>query len=250
MAILIALLTVVATAIGGMVALKSHRRLHLVLGLSAGLLLGLVAFDLMPEVFHIDTTTLANVPTVSIAFVAGFLLLHILEQISGTHEPLDSDRDDVAHGHSHAVGTTSILGALGMVAHVFLDGVAIALAFQVSTAIGLAIALAVIAHAFSDGLNTVSLLIHHGQWQSRARYLLILDGSARTLGAAFGTYITISDHVLAMYLSMFAGFLIYLATSHILPEAHSRHSSRWTLLATVSGVGFMFVVVSLMSSLR
>lgn len=248
MAILIALLTVAATASGGLLALRSHQRLHLVLGLSAGLLLGLVSFDLLPEVFRIDTGTIGNIPTVAVAFVVGFLLLHILERASGAHEPLDSDLED-SLGHSHAVSTTGILGALGMVVHVFLDGVAVALAFHVSAAIGLAIALAVIAHAFSDGLNTVSLLIHHGHWQERARYLLVLDGSARTLGAALGTYVSISDRLLALYLAMFAGFLTYLATSHILPEAHSRHSSRLTLLATVLGVAFMFVVVSFMSSL-
>lgn len=248
MAILIALLTVVATASGGLLALRSHQRLHLVLGLSAGLLLGLVSFDLLPEVFRVNTDTVGNVPVVALAFVFGFLLLHILERASGAHEPLDSDLE-ADEGHSHAVSTTGVVGALGMVVHVFLDGVAVALAFHVSTAIGLAIALAVIAHAFSDGLNTVSLLISHGHWQERARYLLILDGSARTIGAVFGTYISISEHLLALYLAMFAGFLTYLATSHILPEAHSRHSSRLTLIATVSGVVFMFIVVSLMAGL-
>ncbi len=249
MAILIALLTVAATAAGGSLALKSHQRLHLVLGFSAGLLLGLVSFDLMPEVFRLDTSTLASVPTVAIAFVFGFLFLHVLERISGGHEPIDSDIED-EHGHTHAHSATGVVGAAALVVHVFLDGVAVALAFQVSTAIGAAIALAVVAHAFSDGLNTVSLLIHHGQWRERARYLLLLDGTARTLGAAFGTVVVISDHVLALYLAMFAGFLVYLATSHILPEAHSRHSSRLTLFTTIAGVVFMFGVVSLMAGVE
>ena len=247
MAILIALLTVVATATGGTIALKSHQRLHLVLGLSAGLLLGLVSFDLMPEVFALDTSTVASVPTVAVAFVFGFMLLHVLERISGGHEPIDSDIDE-EHGHSHSA--TGVVGALALVVHVFLDGMAVALAFQISTAIGLATALAVVAHAFSDGLNTVSLLIHHGHWQQRARYLLILDGTARTVGAALGSWLAISDRLLALYLSMFAGFLVYLATSHILPEAHSRHSSRLTLLATFVGLAFMFVVVSAMAGLE
>ncbi len=232
-----------------MLALKSHQRLHLVLGLSAGLLLGLVSFDLIPEVFALSTATIASVPAVTIAFVAGFLLLHVLEQVSGTHEPIDSDVGE-EHGHSHSHSATGIIGASAMVIHVFLDGIAVALAFQVSTAIGLAVALAVLAHAFGDGLNTVSLLIHHGHWQDRARWLLLLDGSARTLGAALGSSISISSEVLALYLAMFAGFLVYLATSHILPEAHSRHSSRLTLLATISGVVVMFVVVSMMAGLE
>lgn len=245
MAIIVAFLTVIATGTGGLLALKSHQRMHLVLGLSAGLLLGLVSFDLMPEVFELGTLTIGNVPASTVAFVAGFLLLHILERISGTHEPLDSD-----HGHVHAHAATGVIGASALVIHVFLDGVAVALAFSVSTAIGLAVSLAVVAHAFGDGLNTVALLIHHGQWRERAKWLLLLDGSARTLGAALGTYVVVSEQFLAMYLAMFAGFLVYLATSHILPEAHSRHSSRATLLSTLAGVAFMFVVVNQLAGIE
>lgn len=223
--------------------------MHLVLGLSAGLLLGLVSFDLMPEVFSLTTLTIANVPAVAVAFVAGFLFLHVLERMSGTHEPIDSDLGK-EHGHEHSHSATGVLGALAMVVHVFLDGVAVALAFQLSTVIGYAVALAVVAHAFGDGLNTVSLLIQHGHWQNRAKWLLLLDGTARTAGAAFGSFIVISNNLLALYLAMFAGFLVYLATSHILPEAHSRHSSRATLLSTFAGVAAMFAVVSLMAGLE
>jgi zinc transporter ZupT len=50
--------------------------------------------------------------------------------------------------------------------------------------------------------------------------------------------------VLALYLGGFAGFLLYLATADILPEAHARHPSRLTLLSTLGGVGLMWVVVA------
>jgi len=99
-------------------------------------------------------------------------------------------------------------------------------------------------HAFSDGLNTVSLLIKSGHWDKRGTWLLALDAIARISGAALGTYVTISDPVLAIYLAVFSGFLIYLATSHILPEAHSRHPSRLTMLATIIGVIIMWLVVA------
>ena len=55
LAIGLSALTVLATTAGGFLAIKSRDRLHLVLGLSAGLLLGLVAFDLLPEVFELNT---------------------------------------------------------------------------------------------------------------------------------------------------------------------------------------------------
>jgi ZIP family zinc transporter len=49
---------------------------------------------------------------------------------------------------------------------------------------------------------------------------------------------------MALYLALFSGFVIYIATSHILPEAHSRHPSRWTLAATGVGVLIMWAVVA------
>ena len=127
--------------------------------------------------------------------------------------------------------------------HVFLDGVALGLSFKISNALGLAVFIAILSHAFSDGLNTVSLLIKSGHWTRRAIALLGLDAIMRISGAALGTYVVISDPSLAIYLAMFSGFVIYLATSHILPEAHSRHPSKITMLMTVLGVVAMWLIV-------
>jgi zinc transporter ZupT len=241
MAVLVALSTVLATFLGGFLALRSRNRMHLVLGLSAGLLLGLVSLDLIPEVFELSALEVGHVPAVMVMFVVGFLALHILERYSGAHEPHNSQYDD-SHEHTH--NTTGLIAASAMVIHVFLDGLAIGLAFQVSTALGWIVALAVVAHAFTDGLNTVSMLITAGKWQSRAVMLLIADGVARISGAFLGARIVVNDNVLGLYLALFAGFLIYLATSHILPEAHSSKPSRLTLLSTITGVLIMFAIVN------
>jgi len=92
LAILFAIFTVMATTAGGVLAFKSRDRFHLVLGLSAGLLLGLVGFDLLPEVFARNADKIAGVPVVSIAILGGFLLLHVLERAFGSHEPAESDK--------------------------------------------------------------------------------------------------------------------------------------------------------------
>ncbi len=240
LAIGLAALTALATTTGGILAIRSRDHLHLILGLSAGLLLGLVAFDLLPEVFELNENTLGNVPVVSLAFVAGFLALHIAEKIFGSHEPAESH---YGHAHDHSVNIAGTVGAIAMGGHVFLDGVALGLAFKVSNALGVAVFIAILAHAFSDGLNTVSLLIKSGHWTKRAILLLGLDAVMRISGAALGSYVIISDPTLAIYLAMFAGFVIYLATSHILPEAHSRHPSRLTIFSTIIGVLAMWLIV-------
>ncbi|CAB5240614.1 unannotated protein [freshwater metagenome] len=244
-AIGLAALTAVATFSGGFLAIRSRDRLHLVLGLSAGLLLGLVAFDLLPEIFELNTDRFGNVPIVSIALVFGFLSLHFAEQLFGSHEPAESD---YGHEHDHSTNIAGTLGALAMGGHVFLDGVALGLAFKVSNALGLAVFIAILSHAFSDGLNTVSLLIKSGHWSKRALSLLGLDAIMRVSGASLATYVVVSDNVLGIYLAAFSGFVIYLATSHILPEAHSRHPSRLTMLATIIGALTMWLIVGNISA--
>ena len=167
--------------------------------------------------------------------------LHFIEQFTGSHEPAESD---YGHEHTHTVEIAGTVGAIAMAGHIFLDGVALALAFKVSDALGFAVFIAMLVHAFSDGLNTVALLIKTGQWRSRGKYLLAVDAIARIGGAAIGSSLTISDSNLAIYLAVFSGIVIYLATSHILPEAHSKHPSKVTMLATLAGVVIMWAVVS------
>lgn len=239
--IALAATTVLATFFGGMLALRAKDRFHLVLGLSAGLLLGLVGFDLLPEVFEMSDNNLVGVRTASVALIAGFLALHFIEQFAGSHEPAESD---YGHEHKHKAEIAGTVGAIAMAGHIFLDGVALALAFKVSNALGFAVFIAMLVHAFSDGLNTVSLLIKTGQWRTRGKYLLGLDAIARISGAFIGSSLTISDSNLAIYLAAFSGIVIYLATSHILPEAHSKHPSKVTIIATLTGVVIMWIVVA------
>jgi ZIP family zinc transporter len=244
-ALILAAVTALATTAGGFLAIKAKDRLHLVLGLSAGLLLGLVAFDLLPEVFELGTSELLGAPAVSVALIAGFLLLHFYEQLFGSHEPAESD---YGHDHKHASSVAGSLGALAMGGHVFLDGLALGVAFKVSSDLGIAVFIALLVHAFSDGLNTVSFLIKSGKWGKKGIWLLGVDAIARISGAALGTTLALGDNLIAIYLAAFAGIVIYLATSHILPEAHSQHSSRFTILATILGVLVMWALVSYLHS--
>ncbi len=240
-AIALAAATAVATALGGVLALRARDRLHLVLGLAAGLLLGLVAFDLLPEVFEMSSDTFLGAQSVSVALIGGFLLLHLYEKFFGSHEPAESD---YGHDHKHTANLTGTVGALAMGLHVFLDGLALGVAFSIDEKLGIAVFAALLVHAFSDGLNTVAMLVKTNKWSKKGVWLLGVDSIARVSGAAIGSTLALSENVTALYLAAFSGIVIYLATSHILPEAHARHSSRWTLAATVVGVGIMWALVS------
>lgn len=242
MVVLFALGSFVTTLLGGLTALRVRDYRHLVLGLAAGLMLGVVAFDLIPEALLQQPNRMFGVPLPLVTFVLGFLTLHIIERTVGIHRGHESEY--AGHSHAPAVG---LLAASGLVGHSLMDGFAIGAAFQAGSTVGTVVAVAVIAHDFADGFNTYTIAALYGNKRRRAITLLAADAAAPVIGAVITLALTIPHAVLGLYLGFFAGFLMYLATSDILPEAHASHPTRLTVLATVVGVAFIWLVVGLAS---
>lgn len=234
--VLFATATFLSTLIGGLTALKNHKRLHRFLGYTAGVLLGVVAFDILPEIFEQLKTHDISATGPMIALVCGFLLFHIIEKSILIHHA--NEEEYGAHHHPH-VGVASAVALCG---HSFLDGVGIGLGFQAGNAVGIAVAIAVIAHDFTDGLNTVNLMLLNKNKSKKAVAFLILDAIAPVLGALSTVLFSISSAGLTLYLGFFAGFLLYIGASEILPEAHSKQSSYQTILLTIVGAVFIFAV--------
>jgi zinc transporter ZupT len=238
-AMLLSLSTFVSTMFGGLLALRQRDRLHLFMGFTAGVLIGLVAFDLLPEVFSLAQEQHVDPIVPMLALVGAFLLFHIAEKSILIHRA----EDDVYAHHSHP--QVGLLSALALSGHSFLDGVGIGLGFQVSASVGVLVAIAVIAHDFSDGLNTVTLMLINRKSGQRALGLLLVDALAPVLGAVSTFFFSIPNSVLPVYLGFFAGFLLYIGASDILPEAHREKSTALTVVLTVLGATFAFGVTRL-----
>jgi len=192
--------------------------------------------DIFPEI--IDQIKLHNFSStpVMIALVVGFLLFHILEKTILIHHA--HEEEYAIHKHPHV----GMLSALALAGHSFMDGVGIGLGFQINPAVGLFIALAVVSHDFTDGMNTVTMMLNHHNSDNRSRWFLLLDALAPIAGVIATLFFVVSPQFLVLYLGFFAGFLLYIGASDILPEAHSQKSS-WKLIAlTVLGAAFIFLV--------
>jgi ZIP family zinc transporter len=138
-----------------------------------------------------------------------------------------------------------MLSAFALIGHSFLDGVGIGLGFQIGNAVGILVALAVISHDFTDGMNTVSLMLLHKNTPKRARIVLVGDALAPVLGACLTLLIQIPHFLLVLYLAFFGGFLVYIGASDILPEAHSNQSSPKLIVLTSLGLVFTFLVAAI-----
>lgn len=225
-----------ATAVGGLFALRARARLPLIMGFTAGVLIGLVCFDLMPEIIRLIGAGGYSPHRVMGAMAVGFLTFHALEKLIVIHHHGDCEHEE----HTHP--RVGVLSALALAGHSFMDGVSIGLGFQVGWGVGLVVAVAVISHDFADGMNTVVVMLGSGNTPRKTLPYLALGSLAPVLGALATFFLRPSPYVLALYLAFFAGFLLYIGASHILPEAHSKRSSPWTLALTGMGALFAFGV--------
>jgi ZIP family zinc transporter len=229
--ILISIAAFASTMLGGLFALKFKDKLHLILGFSAGAVLGVAFFDLLPEAIELGSSRF-NVGTITSIVALGFIMFMVLDRMVSLH----------ADEESHARGK---LGASSLSIHSFLDGLAVGLAFQVSSAVGAIVAIAVLTHDFSDGINTVNLILKNGGTKQGALKWLLLDAAAPVLGIISTLFFSLAETTLGMLLAMFCGFFLYIGATDLLPESHHNHPSRWTTLTTIIGVLVLYLAIKL-----
>ncbi len=233
-------LAAVGTLAGGTLAIRARRRLHLVMAFGAGVLIGAVYFDLLPEALTAGAMAGWSNRAVLALTGLGLLAFYLLERVVVFHGCPEGDCGNEAH---QSVGRVS---AAALVLHSALDGSAIGAATALSWRTGLLVAVAVLSHDLSDGLNTM-LLVTRGAAPRRSDIAFLLaDALAPLLGGLLALVLLPTAAALAVFLALAAGLFLYTAISDLLPEAHRRSHGLGTALATVAGVGFIAVAVRLL----
>jgi len=229
------LLTLIAAAAfastlgGGLLALGLRDKLHLILGFSAGAVIGVAFFDLLPEAITVGAKFPA--PTEIFAWTAlGFLSYLVLDRILSFH-------GDATH---RGAFTASVLCI-----HSLLDGVAIGLAFQTSKAVGIIVAIAVLTHDFSDGINTMNIVLKNRGNRAVALRWLLLDAVAPVAGIASTLLFTLPSAGFGVALALFAGFFLYIGASDLIPESYHAHPKFLTTAMTLAGAAVLYAAISL-----
>ncbi|HLV79185.1 MAG TPA: ZIP family metal transporter [Chthonomonadaceae bacterium] len=235
-ALLLGLTAVLATYLGGYFALRHQDKLHLILGFSAGAVIGVAFFDLMPEALNLAGKPY-GIGTVTSITAVGFLVFMLLNRLVVIHY-----RD---LEHPECLGHQGALEAGSLSIHSFLDGLAIGLSFHVSPAVGAIVAAAVILHDFSDGINTVSVILKNGGSTPRAFRWLLTDAVAPFVGVLVARWLILPQDYLGLLLGLFCGFFLYIGASDLLPESQHGHPTFLTSLMTTLGALLLYLAVRL-----
>ncbi len=228
------------TFLGGLFSLRFRDKAHLITSFSAGVVLGLAFFDLLPEAIELGGD---NVSLITTVIALGFIFYLILDR--SFHTAKEKDNHDHSHESHIEHGHRGVLRASSLVLHSFLDGIGIGFAFQVSTSLGILVAVAVLAHDFSDGINTISAVLKGGGDKKKAMKFLFLDSLAPIAGIIFTLFFTVSEGFLAIILALFAGFFFYIGASDLIPESYHNHPTKLTTFMTILGMIFIFTAISI-----
>jgi zinc transporter ZupT len=226
---LIAAAAFASTLAGGLLALGLRDKLHLILGFSAGAVIGVAFFDLLPEAMTVGAQF--HTPSAIFAWTAlGFLSYLVLDRILSFH-------GDAAHRGGFTASVLCI--------HSLLDGVAIGLAFQTSKAVGIIVAIAVLTHDFSDGINTMNIVLKNRGNRTIALRWLLLDAVAPVLGIISTLFFTLPSAGFGVALALFAGFFLYIGASDLIPESYHAHPKFLTTAMTLAGAAVLYAAITL-----
>lgn len=190
---------------------KLDRLTKFLVALSTGTLLGDAFLHLLPEIIEEKSGSLL----VWFWILGGIIAFFVLEKIVFWHHcHLPSE----SHEHHHRIGTMNIIGD-GL--HNFIDGVIIAGSFLISIPLGIATAIAIIAHEIPQEISDFGILIYSGFKRSKALLYNFLSASASIAGAGLTLIVGSRMEDFASYIIPFtAGGFIYIATADLMPELH------------------------------
>lgn len=228
-----------ATLAGGIFALRLKDRLHLVLGFSAGAVIGVAFFELLPEALEAGRN-FDDARTLLTWGAAGFLFYLIMDRFALYYGQFASGIGEHAE-HGTFRGS---LGAGSLSAHSLLDGIAIGLAFQISAAVGAIVTVGVLTHDFSDGINTMSVVLKNGGGRSSALRWLLADALAPLVGIVLTMLFTLPAPLFGKVLAVFFGFFLYIGASDFIPESQHAHPKFFTTAMTLLGAAVIYIAVA------
>jgi len=236
----------IVALIGGVILLFNEnftfKISHLLASFAAGVLLGTAFFDLLPE-----ASRKAEGSDVNIFFwtLAGIIIFFLMERfIHWFHH------HEEYHEHTNESKSTVPLIVVGDTLHNFLDGVVIAATFLASIPLGILTTLAVFAHEVPQEIGDFGLLVHKRLNRSKIIWINVLSAAASLVGAMI-TYVlgNILEPYIPVFLSITAGFFIYIATSDLIPEIHferRRNFAIWETGLLIFGIFVIFITVLLL----
>lgn len=228
----------ISAALLGVWLTAAERRSRLVVAFSAGVLLGVAAFGLLPEL-----AVVSGWPVSILLFATGYGLLIGIDKLVYPICPVH------AHDHDHAVCASELHGFAGPLVlaaalHSFLDGWSVATA-QWAAPVGLRVAvpLAVALHKIPEGIALGGMLRASVNSRPQALLWCVLAEGCTLLGGVSGALMAphLGTTWIVYPLGITAGWVFYLGF-HAVHEEWKRRGPAPAFVSALTGVAGAAVI--------
>lgn len=240
------------TTLGGIIGIgiknTSNKFLSFMISLSAGLMISVVCFELIPEA--IEIANISNIIFGIILGIMGMIFCDIFVEkkfkksfntdryINTNTKKYTNARNDVNMSQKIELLKTGIIVSIGLAIHNFPEGIAIGSGFEASLKLGYSLAIAICLHDIPEGISMALPMKTGGMKKSRILIYVILSGVTTGLGAMFGCILGgISQQIIAINLAFAAGAMLYIISGELIPESNKLYSGRMTSVGNM--VGFL-----------
>ncbi|SDJ88127.1 ZIP family metal transporter [Natronincola ferrireducens] len=226
---------VVGTGVGGSMAFflrnPTKRFLSAIIGLSSGLMVAIVTFELIPEAFMISGVVGTSAGIALGAFIASYLDILITHIHKKTFN------------HEQGYIKTSILLGIGIALHNFPEGLAIGSGFVAQARLGVGLAVVIALHNMPEGLAMVTPMRVGGYSSTKAFLLTLLAGAPMGLGAFIGALIgEFAYSFIGICLAFAGGTMLYITFGELIPRGKDLHRGRIsTVFAILGFIGGMLI---------
>jgi zinc and cadmium transporter len=208
-----------------------NKILLILVGLSAGTLMGGAFLHLLPEATE-DNTGL----DVFIYVLVGFIIFFIIEKVLHWRH---------CHKGECEIHTFTYMNLIGDSIHNFIDGLIMAASFVVSIPLGITTTIAISSHEIPQEIGDFGVLIYGGFSKKKALLLNFLVALTAVLGGLIGYFISnLIENATLFFLPFAAGGFIYIAATDLIPEIKKELNMKKymaTLSVFILGILFMWI---------
>jgi zinc transporter ZupT len=226
----------VMTLLGGAFGVKYRRSIIILMAFTAGVLIALSLFELLPEIFSLAQKTQAPLDAALFTVASGFIFLFAINQY------IFNPQKNVGKRQKSLRSSSGLLATSEFCTHALLEGLTIGLSFQFNFGLGIIAAVAVISHDFCDGIVTITLMLGSGNSVRASLGLLVIDAAAPIVGAVATFLFVLPENYLVFFFSFLTGGFIYLGTMHLLRKSYRENNKLVTTATFVSGILLIFVL--------
>jgi len=215
--VIYALIASISLIVGGLLPIYTglkHINTNYLIGFAAGVLISTAIFDMLPEALLKSGIKIIN------PLAVGFFSLYLLEKSVMIHACKETEYD---------IHTAGWVGMIGLGLHSMLDGIAIAVGYITSPALGMIVAFAVAVHKLPVGVSTTAISRYSDFDRKNTLLALFIISSLTVFGALIAGFFP--QAYFGDILAFNVGSFIYIGASDLLPHASERVD--WLVVVSV-----------------